>query len=52
MSTGNVILRAPDRLYHTKVRKEKYSMFSGVCVFVDHASGFMSIDNQVAINTT
>ena len=27
-------------------------MFSGGCVFIDHASGYVSIKHQVAINTT
>ena len=27
-------------------------MFSGVCVFIDHASGYVSIQHQVAINAT
>ena len=27
-------------------------MFSGVCVFIDHASGYVSIKHQVAINAT
>ena len=27
-------------------------MFSGVCVFIDHASGYVIIKHQVAINST
>ena len=27
-------------------------MFSGGCVFIDHASGYVSIKHQVAINAT
>ena len=27
-------------------------MFSGVCVFIDHPSGYVSIKHQLAINAT
>ena len=35
--------RAPGRLYHTKGKSDQSDMFSGECVFIDHASGYMSI---------
>ena len=47
-----VILQDPDKLYHTKVKLDTYDMFSGGCVFIDHASGYVSIKHQVAINAT
>ena len=45
------ILRYPGRLYHTKGKSYPYDMFSGGCVFIGHASGYMSINHQVAIKT-
>ena len=52
VSTGKSILRYPEGIYNKKGRSDPYIMFSVVFVFVDHVSGFMSINNQVAINTT
>ena len=45
------ISRAPGRLYHTKGKSYPYEMFSGGCVLIDHASGYVSIKHQVAINS-
>ena len=52
VSADHYISRAPVRLYHTKVKSDQYEMFSGVCVFIDHSSGYVSIKHQVAINAT
>ena len=52
VSADNYILRDPGRLYHTKGKSDKSDMFSGGCVFINHASGYVSIDHQVAINAT
>ena len=52
MSAAHYILRAPGRLYHTKGKSDQSDMFSGGCVFIDHASGYVIIKHQVAINTT
>ena len=52
MSADHYISRAPVRLYHTKGKSDQSDMFSGGCVFIDHASGFVSIKHQVAINAT
>ena len=52
MSVDHYISRAPGRLYHTKGKSDKSDMFSGGCVFIDHASGYVIIKHQVAINTT
>ena len=52
MSADHYISRAPGRLYHTKGTSDQSDMFSGGCVFIDHASGYVSINHQVAINTT
>ena len=46
------ISRAPVRLYHTKGKLVQSDMFSGGCVFVDHASVHASIKHQVAIKAT
>ena len=52
VSADNYILRAPGRLYHTKGKSDPSDMFSRVCVFIDHASDYVSINNQVDINAT
>ena len=52
MSVDHYISRAPGRLYHTKGKSDPPDMFSGGCVFIYHASGYMSIKHQVAINST
>ena len=52
MFADHYISRAPGRLYHTKGKSDQSDMFSGGCVFIDHASGYVSIKHQVAINAT
>ena len=52
VSADNYISRAPGRLYHTKGKSDQYYMLSEGCVFIDHASGYVSIKHQVAINAT
>ena len=52
VSADHNISRAPGRLYHTKGKSYPYDIFSGGCVFIDHASGYVSIKHQVAINDT
>ena len=52
VSADHYILRAPGRLYHTEGKSDQYDMFSGGCVFIDHASGYVSINHQVDINAT
>ena len=52
VSVDHYILRAPGRLYHTKGKSDQSDMFSGGCVFIDHASGYVSIKHQVDINST
>ena len=52
MSANHYSSRAPGRLYHTKGKSDQYDMFSGGCVFIDHASGYLSIKHQVTINST
>ena len=46
------ISRDPGRLYHTKGKSDPSDMFSGGCVFIDNASGYVSIKHHVAINAT
>ena len=52
VSTDHYILRAPGRLYHTNGKSGPSGMYSGGCVLIDHASGYMSIMHQVNINAT
>ena len=52
MSVDNYIFRDPDRLYYKNGRSDPSRMFLGACVFVDHASCFMIINNKVDINAT
>ena len=52
VSVDHYISRAPGRLYHTKGKSDQSDMFSGGCVFIYHASGYVSIKHQVAINAT
>ena len=42
-SVDHYILRSPGRLYHTKGKSDPSDMFSGGCVFIEHASGYVSI---------
>ena len=51
-SADHYISRDPGRLYHTKWKSDQSDMFSGGCVFIHHASGYVSIKHQVAINAT
>ena len=52
VSADNYISRAPGRIYHNKGKSDLYDMFSVEFVFIDHASGYVSIKHQVAINAT
>ena len=52
VSADHYISRSPGRIYHTKGKSDQSDMFSGGCVFIDHASGYVSIKHQVAINAT
>ena len=52
VSADHYILRAPCRLYCTNSKLAPFEIFSGGCVFKNHASGYMSIKNPVTINAT
>ena len=52
VSADHYISRAPGRIYHTKGKSDQSGMFSGGYVFIYHASGYVSINHQVAINAT
>ena len=52
VSADHYIPRAPGRLSHTKGNPDQSDMFPGGFVFIDHASGYVSIKHQVAINAT
>ena len=40
----------PGTLYHTEFKSYPSKMFSGICVFIDHAGGYVSTKHQVSIN--
>ena len=46
------IFWATGRLYHTKGKSDPSDMYSGGSVLIDHASGYIIIKHQVAINAT
>ena len=50
VSADHYISRAPGRFYHKKGKSDPSDMFSGGCVFIDHSSGYVSINHQVAIH--
>ena len=52
VSADHYISRAPGRLYHTKEKSDPSDIFSGLCVFIDYASGYVSIKHQVNIKAT
>ena len=52
VSADHYISQTPGRRYHTKDKLDQSKMLSGGCVFIDHASGYVSIKHQVAINAT
>ena len=52
VSADHYISRSPRRFYHTKGNSDQYDMFSVGCVFIYHASCYVSINHQLAINAT
>ena len=52
VSADHYISWAQANLYHTKGKSDPSDMFPGGCVFIYHASGYVSINHQVDINTT
>ena len=52
VSADHYILRSPVRLYHKKGKSYPSDMFSVGYVFIYHASGYVRINHQVAINAT
>ena len=52
VSVDHYISQAPGRLYHTKRKLDPYDMFSGGCVFIENACGYVSIRHKVTINAT
>ena len=51
VSPYNYISWATGRLYHTKGKSDPSDIFSGGCAFIDHASGYLIINHQVAVDT-
>ena len=52
LSTDNYISQAAGNIYHTRTKSDPYEMFLVGCIFIDHASGYVSTNHQVAINAT
>ena len=52
VSADHYISRDPGRIYHTKGKSDQSYMFSGGCVFIDHASVYVRIKHQLYINST
>ena len=52
VSADHYILWDPGRLYHKKWKSDPSDMYSGGGLLIYHASGYMSIEHQVAINST
>ena len=52
VSEDHYISRATGRLYHTKGKSDPFDIFSVGCVFIAHASSYVSINHQVDINFT
>ena len=52
VSADHYILRDTGKLYHTKGKSYPSDMYSGGCVLIEHASGYMRIKHQLAINAT
>ena len=52
VSVGNYISQASGRIYYSNFKSDTYYMFSGGCVFIDHVSVYMFINNQLCIKCT
>ena len=52
VSADHYISWYPAIIYYKKGKSDPSDMFSGGFVLIDHASGYMSIKHQVAINAT
>ena len=52
VSVDHYISWATSTLYHKKVKSYPSDIYSGGCVLIEHASGYMSIKHQVAIYAT
>ena len=51
VSTDHFICHTKGRLYESKCKTKPSSMYSGGCIFVDHASGFVDVEHQVAMTS-
>ena len=52
VSAGHYISRDPGKIYHIKGKSDQSDMLSGGYIFIDHVSGYVIINYQVAINAT
>ena len=52
VSEDHHISRSPGRLYQTKGKSNSSNTFSGGCIFIDHASGYVRMEHLVAIKAT
>ena len=51
VSVDHFICHTRGRLYNSKGKTKKESMFAGGCLFVDYASGLVHVEHQVAMTT-
>ena len=51
VSVDHFICHTKGRLYTSKGKTQPESMFSGGCMFVDHASGAVHVEHQVSLTT-
>lgn len=51
VSVDHFICHTRGRLYHSKGKTKKESMYSGGCLFVDHSSGLVHVEHQVAMTS-
>jgi hypothetical protein len=51
VSTDHFICHSKGRLYESKGKTKPSSMYSGGCIFVDHATGFVDIQHQVSMTS-
>ena len=51
VSVDHFVCSTKGRLLHTKGKEDPKAQYTGGCIFVDHASGYVFIEHQVHLNT-
>ena len=51
VSVDHFVCNTKGRLYTSKGKTRPETMYSGGCIQVDHASGFVNVEHQVSLNT-